>query len=463
MKNVSIRYRPGRENSSADALSRSPIGSVPPEDTDDMPVTVTPIRTDDNSLTVSDLLEQIPDAEQSAAAVSLTQEQRKDPKILELIKYLEDGTLPCDEKQCRRVVARSTLFALVDGVLFYVDPKRKHQKHAVVPDHLREEIMQSVHGGPFAGHFSGNRLFKVLVRTWWWEGTFTDTLKHCKGGPQCCIVSGGGRPGKPPLQPIPVSRPFQILGINVMDLPQTERGNKHCSLLGIQKLNTTACHPQCDRLTERFNRTLKTMLRKHADLYGKQWDQYLHGVLWAYRNTPHEATAEKPSYLLFGHDCRYPIEAAFLPADEVQTAELTDYRQELAVTLARARDLAAQSIQAAQRKYKRQYDRIHKCSPVPYKEGDWILIRFPHEESGKMRKLSRPWHGPYRVFEVTAMGVSAERVYTSKSDPIHVHLYRVSKCPPNFPAGNYWYGDSRNGPGRPPKWINRLLPPKDSP
>ena len=299
---------------------------------------------------------------------------------------------------------------------------------------------------------------------------FTDTLKHCKGCPQCCIVAGGGRPGKPPLQPIPVSRPFQILGIDVMDLPQTERGNKHvlviqdfltkwpwvfpildqktsriveilvweiipmcgvpecllsdrgtnllsylmkdvCGLLGIQKLNTTAYHPQCDGLTERFNRTLKTMLRKHADLYGKQWDQYLHGVLWAYRNTPHEATAEKPSFLLFGRDCRYPIEAAFLPADEVQTAELTDYRQELAVTLAKARDLAAQSIQAAQKKYKRQYDRIHKCSPVPYKEGDWILIRFPHEESGKIRKLSRPWQGPYRVLEVTSTGVLAQRVY----------------------------------------------------
>ena len=57
VKNVSIRYRPGRENSSADALSCSPVGSVPPENTDDMPVTVTPICTGDNSLTVSDLLE----------------------------------------------------------------------------------------------------------------------------------------------------------------------------------------------------------------------------------------------------------------------------------------------------------------------------------------------------------------------------------------------------------------------
>ena len=109
-----------------------------------------------------------------------------------------------------------------------------------------------------------------------------------------------------------------------------------------------------------------------------------------YRNTPHKATAEKPSFLLFGHDCRYPIEVAFLPADEVQTAKLTDYWQELAVNLAKARDLAAQSIQAAQKKYKQQYDLIHKCSPVPYKEGDWILIQFPYKESGKMRELSHP-------------------------------------------------------------------------
>ena len=33
-----------------------------------------------------------------------------------------------------------------------------------------------------------------------------------------------------------------------------------CSLLGIEKLNTTAYHPQCDGLVERFNCTLKTML-----------------------------------------------------------------------------------------------------------------------------------------------------------------------------------------------------------
>ena len=86
-----------------------------------------------------------------------------------------------------------------------------------------------------------------------------------------------------------------------------------CQLLGISKLNITAHHPQCDGAVERFNRTFKTMLRKHAAQYGNQWDTYLAGVLWAYRNTPHSLTGEKPSFLLFGVDLRSPTEAAFMP------------------------------------------------------------------------------------------------------------------------------------------------------
>ena len=78
-----------------------------------------------------------------------------------------------------------------------------------------------------------------------------------------------------------------------------------CQLLGVKKLNTTAYHPQCNGMVQRINRTLKTMLRKHAGKFGLQWDRYLSAVLWAYCNTPHESTGEKP-FLLFGIDCRTP-------------------------------------------------------------------------------------------------------------------------------------------------------------
>ena len=102
-----------------------------------------------------------------------------------------------------------------------------------------------------------------------------------------------------------------------------------CARLGIAKLNTTAYHPQCDGLVEQFNRTLKAMLRKHVSRFGTQWDQYLSGVLWAYRNTPHDTTGEKPSYLLFGVDCRSPTEAELTPPSTWNPISVTDYREEL--------------------------------------------------------------------------------------------------------------------------------------
>lgn len=231
-----------------------------------------------------------------------------------------------------------------------------------------------------------------------------------------------------------------------------------CGLLGIEKLNTTAYHPQCNGLTERFNRTLKTMIRKHSVKFGSQWDQYLHGVLWAYRNTPHESTHEKPSFLLFGVDCRYPTEAALLPPTPVELANVDENREELILSLSNGRKLATESIQAAQDKYKKNYDR--KSAVGNHRVGDWVLIRFPQEESGANRKLSRPWHGPFRVTDYET-GITAVKVYAPQEPPIKVHLSRVTRCPSGFPAGNWWYGSRRAGPGRPPKWIDRYVASQD--
>ena len=182
-----------------------------------------------------------------------------------------------------------------------------------------------------------------------------------------------------------------------------------CKLLGITKLNTTSYHPQCDGLVERYNRTLKTALRKHAARYGVQWDRLLPGVVWAYRNTPHEATHEKPSYLLFGMDCRTPSEAAVLPPTSIQPTDINDYREELTLSLSSAREIAASCIRQAQQKYKKDYDK--RSTVREYRLGDWVLVKFPADETGKARKLSRPWHGPYRVVDLRAPDVTVVKVY----------------------------------------------------
>ena len=219
-----------------------------------------------------------------------------------------------------------------------------------------------------------------------------------------------------------------------------------CDLLGIKKLNTMAYHPQCDGLVERFNRTLKTMIQKQAATFGSQWDRYLPGVLWAYRNTPHEVTGEKPSFLLFGFDLRTPTEAALLPTTPLEPTTVTDYREHVILSLS----TGAEPIRKAQKKYKALYDR--KATPVHLRVGDWVLVKFPHEEVGKNRKLSRPWHGPYRIASRDDPDVIVVKVYSPQDKQI-----RVTPCPSAFPAGYYWYGTRRHSPGRPPKWVQKLL------
>ena len=220
-----------------------------------------------------------------------------------------------------------------------------------------------------------------------------------------------------------------------------------CDLLEIKKLNTTAYHPECDEMVEQFNPTLKTMLQKQAATFGPQWHRYLPGLLWACRNTPHEATGEKPSFLLFGIDCRTPTEAALLPPKPT----VTDYREQVILSLPSAQKLAADSIKMAHTRYKAIYDR--KVAISSLKVGDWVLIKFPQEGSGKLQKLSQPWHGPYRVVTQTDPDVTVVHVNSPQDKPFRVHLSRVTLYPCEFPPGYYWYGTKRHSPGPPPKWV----------
>ena len=200
---------------------------------------------------------------------------------------------------------------------------------------------------------------------------------------------------------------------------------------------------------------LKTMLRNHASKFGAQWDNYLPGVLWAYQNTPHESTGEKPSFLLFGMDCRSPTEAALLPPTPIQVTDVSNYREELVLSLSAARHSAAKCIQQAQKRYKKYYDR--KAAPRPYQVGDWVLVKFPHEETGKQHKLSPPWHGPYHVLARNDPDLTVAKVYFPQDGQIQIHQLRVTPCPAEFPAGYYWYGKKKQSPGRPAKWVEQLL------
>ena len=55
---------------------------------------------------------------------TLVAEQAKDPEVQQLITFIEQGRLAPEEDKARKMTLLRSLFTVVEGVLYYVDPKR---------------------------------------------------------------------------------------------------------------------------------------------------------------------------------------------------------------------------------------------------------------------------------------------------------------------------------------------------
>jgi hypothetical protein len=73
-----------------------------------------------------------------------------------------------------------------------------------------------------------------------------------------------------------------------------------CKECGIEHRVTSAYHPQANGHTERFNGTLITMLKKHAEENPEDWDKWLPFVLLAYRTRVNITTGHTLFELMFG-------------------------------------------------------------------------------------------------------------------------------------------------------------------
>ena len=127
----------------------------------------------------------------------------------------------------RSWLTRVALCIDVDEILYYLEHKDNHRKRVVVLLHLRNQLLEEHHRRRYGGHFSGPKVYSAMAKKRWWNGMYTDVLACCKRCPECTVVTGAVRQHRPLLHPVTIQRPFQIVGLDVMNLPCTEAGNKH--------------------------------------------------------------------------------------------------------------------------------------------------------------------------------------------------------------------------------------------
>ena len=165
-----------------------------------------------------DLLQMDPDPE-TVTVCDLSAQQAEDPECRPLLDFLLCGKLSGDPAMSKKIAAQAPQFDIVDGVLCFFGPKSNGCGRQVVPRSLRKTLIEGYHGSSMSGHFSAPKLIKAISRHWWWQGMHKDITEHCNSCLQCTVVNASGRVHQPLLKPIPVQRAFQIIGVDVMELP----------------------------------------------------------------------------------------------------------------------------------------------------------------------------------------------------------------------------------------------------
>ena len=476
---LTIKHKSGKRNVGADALSRSPA-------VDSTVAAVGAVEMAGPDITVPNVK-------------TLRSSQESDPDISPLLVYLSTNTLPDDDKLARRLVFQSHLFDVVDGILYHRDPVVPGRQCPVVPRESRQPLLEESHQGRFAGHLAEKKVLDRLRRYVWWPGMAGDVHRYCRACLVCSTRKGNRKTCKPPLQPIPVGGPFHRVGVDVLQLPLTARGNRYvvvfmdyltkwpeafavpdqkaetiakllleeivcrhgipeellsdrganflstliqevCKLLGVKKVNTSGYHPQTDGLVEKFNSTLINMIAKSCDVRNRDWDDHLPYLLFAYRVSAQESTKESPFFLVYGRDARVPTSTVLTHVRSPYAVDVSDYREEVLANLSTAWQLARDSLKLSQTAQKRQYDRSSR--KVSIRPGDRVMVHMPAESQGKNWKLSRPFHGPYRVLKVTPTNVEVRLVDRPGSESIFVNLGRVRLCYPEQ-GNSVWKGYKR--------------------
>lgn len=159
---------------------------------------------------------------------------------------------------------------------------------------------------------------------------------------------------------------------------------RFCQIFRIQRITSTAFHPQSLGSFERAHRVFVDYLRHYCAK--SDWDEWIRFVMFSYNTSVHEATGFTPHELVFGVRAVIPSEFA----KERVPRTFVQYLDDLFVKITTTQTLAAENSQRAKERNKRYYDR--EANPRKFDVGDDVyLLKEPRT------KLDCNWLGPYKI------------------------------------------------------------------
>ena len=331
-----FKYRAGKYNTVADALSRMKGDEVDGDDINHLY---------ENDLEVNEIT-----VVKEMEGEELRRLQREDKEIEKVLGVIE-GT------------GVSGRYKLVDGILF--KERKGEGKVLVVSQVLIKDILKGVHVDN--GHQGTDRTVYRVNLFYTWVGLYMDIKDYVRNCRICQISKNNGRMPIIEQGSLSATRPLELvfmdfvrldkasdgresvlvitdaytkytkaiptrnkLAITVANIlmnewifnfgtPQrihTDQGRNFqseiveelCKLFGIVQSSTSPYHPQGNGQCERMNRSIINMLRTLGEEEKSKWPIYLPKFVHAYNSTPHATTGYTPFVLMFGREERLPID-----------------------------------------------------------------------------------------------------------------------------------------------------------
>ena len=472
-----IKYRPGKNNANADALSRFPVdtGAV-------RSVELTPAAGVDGW-----------------AGSEWLEAQQRDRIISEVVSCIERGRHPTlTEKrkwsrEANQLLRQWTKLRVNRGILYrnVIDSNTQEEySQLVCPGSRRKDVWREIHEA--AAHAGLDRTLAQLRRRFYWPDMEGEVRKFHQSCVACSLQKARVEP-RAPLQPFEVSYPTEVLAIDFLTLGRpndpwqnilvatdlftryswaiptrnqtaqttvralwthiiqpfgcparihSDRGpnfesalmQQLCETYGITKSRTTPYHPAGNGGVERFNQTLLNMLRSLDGDRQDRWSEHLPELVHAYNNTPHSATGYAPAYLMFGRHLRRPVDVNLALQPTQQRLSVGDWVLDHQQRMRTAYRIASQKMNGVAGQRKHTYDRRAGIPPLLPGERVWVKNR-NRQGQGKLASWWDP--EPFVVLETRGESGLTYRIRPERGGrdrTVHRNHLKVCVAPPQAAA-----------------------------